>query len=137
MSAPGATRWLVKVRSDLDSAFNCTYGPRPTLGDAAYHVQQAAEKLLKAVLVAEAINPPLTHNLATLVRALPDEHPVASALAAFVRFTPYATQFRYPTDSDPEALPTTDELSGWIEEVTDALEQFERHLESLVPRATP
>ena len=44
-----ARRWLAFVEEDIDVAIAAARLPR--LGASAYHVQQAAEKLLKALLV--------------------------------------------------------------------------------------
>ncbi len=130
MSAPAVARWLEKARSGLDSAYNCAFGPRPTLDDAAYHLQQAAEKLVKAALVAEGIHPPYSHNIAMLVRMLPAAHPCRASMDGLVRFAPYATVFRYPTDADPEPVPTPEQIDIWIDEVTAILEEFGSYLES-------
>ncbi len=61
-----------------------------------FHAQQAAEKLLKAVLAARGVDYPKTHNLRVLIEllattgvALPDY------LNDIVRLTPFGTTFRY------------------------------------------
>jgi len=44
-----ARRWLAIVEEDIDVAIAAARLPRP--GASAYHAQQAAEKLVKALLV--------------------------------------------------------------------------------------
>lgn len=51
MASSGPPDWLAVVDDDLRQVTNNLHGPMPSLGGAAYHCQQAAEKLVKAVLV--------------------------------------------------------------------------------------
>lgn len=53
---------------------NNLHGPMPSLSGAAYHCQQAAGKLVKAVLVGAGIAFPKTHDIAALVGLLPNGH---------------------------------------------------------------
>lgn len=46
----------------------------PSLSGAAYHCQQAAEKLVKALLAQSAIVFPKSHDIAALVALLPPDH---------------------------------------------------------------
>ncbi len=60
-----------------------------------FHVQQAAEKALKALLALLGRRYPLTHNLYDLF-ALVDEEGVATGFyRPLSSFTPYAVEFRY------------------------------------------
>lgn len=85
---------------------------------AAFNIEQAAEKLLKAVLTAEGIRFPTSHHqLGALAALLPEDHLWRADLMAFDDFTSYATAVRYPTPggglpSDPDDA----ELQrGWSE----------------------
>ena len=49
-----AAGWIASADSDLDAVRRCLAEP-PNLSAAAYHPQQAVEKLIKAVLVALGI----------------------------------------------------------------------------------
>ena len=62
-----ADRWLVIVRDDIDVAMAAINLPRPRAGAAAYHLQQAAEKLLKAMLILSGRAFRRTHDLDDLV----------------------------------------------------------------------
>lgn len=72
---------------------------------AAYHLQQAAEKLVKALRVHHELRPTASHDIGELVEGnefnklegLPTDDPWRSRLLAFDRLTAYATTFRYPS----------------------------------------
>src|SRR5271167_2195253 len=106
-----ALLWLAKADADIFGARTLLDGGQPDL--AAFHVQQALEKALKALLVAAARDVRRSHDidlLATLVRAhWPDLLPSPFALAAIGQW--YVTT-RYP---DPDAVSPT------IAEVGEAL----------------
>lgn len=60
--------WLEFAAMDLDSA-QFLLGMRPVPVEIiCYHCEQAAEKLLKAVLVAVDVEPPKTHDLIQLCK---------------------------------------------------------------------
>jgi len=59
--------WLAVVDDDLRQVANNLGGPMPSLSGAAYHCQQAAEKLTKALLVEAEIVFPKTDDIAALV----------------------------------------------------------------------
>jgi HEPN domain-containing protein len=74
-----------------------------------FHCQQAAEKLLKALLSLAGIGYPRTHNLRLLMDLLADSgQPLPSDLAELDVLTPYGTLFRY------EDLPAEVELNREI-----------------------
>ena len=67
-------------------------------GHAAFSVQQAAEKLIKAVLEAAGIDyPRVSHQLDDLLHRVPAENPFRADLLPLVRLTAAATRYRYPT----------------------------------------
>ncbi len=69
-----------------------------------FHLQQAAEKLLKAWLALLGETYPLTHDLELLFNLLQKRGVVASDFAGLTEYTPYAVQFRYEaigTDATP------------------------------------
>lgn len=97
MAAEAARAWLAAAEDDLRAVTDCLHGPEPTPTAAAYHCQQAAEKLVKAVLVSADIHPPKSHDIGGLVDRLGDAHPLHATLAPLARFAPYAWLFRYPS----------------------------------------
>ena len=65
---PVVAGYLAAVAEDLDAARRLIV-PSPNRL-AAYHLQQAAEKLVKAVLVQRRIHPGIEHRIDVLVRML-------------------------------------------------------------------
>jgi HEPN domain-containing protein len=63
---------------------------------AAYHCQQASEKLVKAILLARNIESGVEHRLDVLVEKIPESDPWKTVLRPLDIYTPYATTFRYP-----------------------------------------
>lgn len=67
-----------------------------------FHVQQAAEKALKAWIAALGQEYPLTHNLATLVSVLQGHGVEVEALWDLVEYNPFGVQFRYQALDEAE-----------------------------------
>jgi HEPN domain-containing protein len=63
---------------------------------AANHVQQAAEKYLKALLVERGVAPRKTHDLEQLIALIPGTSPDSFILAAAAMTSSYAWVTRYP-----------------------------------------
>jgi len=85
--------FLVLAEADLDAAEVLA---RVGNHYAAYHVQQAIEKVLKAMLLTRGVEAGVEHRLELLADRLP-EGDIWHALAQpWLRYTPYATTFRYP-----------------------------------------
>jgi len=81
MVSEAAAAWLAVVDDDLRQVVSNLHGPLPSLAGAAYHCQQAAEKLVKAALVEARTVFPKTHDIGALVGLLPDSHPLKNQLA--------------------------------------------------------
>jgi len=94
---------------------------------AAFHAQQAAEKALKAWLVAAGDDdPPPTHNLLRLARRLSRFGVAALATAPLRLLTPLAVAPRYDTDrvSDDtarEAVAEATDLCGTADQAVDLI----------------
>lgn len=94
-----AKAWMVKAKGDLAVARLLIEGIEPHLDSGVYHCQQAAEKLLKALLTLDENLFPKSHNLRILLDLALPRHPELSTLIdACLVLTPYATEFRYPGD---------------------------------------
>ena len=76
-----ARLWLAKADEDLGAVRLCLDGRPPFLGVAAYHCQQAAEKLVKAVMVSADMHPPKSLDIGGLLDRLGDTHPLRAVLA--------------------------------------------------------
>ena len=104
---------------------------------AAFNIEQAAEKLLKAVLRTEEISFSSNHHqLGALAALLPESHIWRADLATFDGFTCYATAVRYPTGSGrmPEEPDATELRQGFdhVSALIDEIEDWCR--ENSVPR---
>ena len=103
---------------------------RSMTGDApvesfGFHVQQAAEKALKAWLALLGEEYPLTHSIETLLDLLADRGAAVEPFRDLVEFTPYAVEFRYAgVDPDAESI----DREGALALVQALLEQVERQL---------
>jgi HEPN domain-containing protein len=128
MSVPIVHEWLYQVERDLMSAGNCAHAPQPTLDRAAFFIQQAAEKLVKAILIAHGIEPRWTHDIAELARCVPGDYPGQRHLSGLHRFTDFVVVFRYPSEQGEDAYPTADEVDAWIAEIEAAKTDFVRWL---------
>ena len=69
-----------------------------------FHVQQAAEKALKAWLALMGEKYPLTHSIETLLNLLDERGAAVESFRDLVEYTPYAVEFRY-AGVDPDAEP--------------------------------
>lgn len=99
MSGPDAPalEWLAYARADLDTARLVVESGGVPGGPAAYLCQQAAEKLLKAVLVHHGTRPERTHDLGRLARAVLAREPGLRASAEpVIPLTSWAVETRYP-----------------------------------------
>jgi HEPN domain-containing protein len=118
-----AARWLAYAESDLAVAHGVDR-PGVILETLCFHAQQAAEKAIKAVLVAEGADPPRTHDLAVLLAAVPLSVPIGLDRANVVALTAYAVASRYPGDEEPvaadehaKALAVAASVVAWAQDV--------------------
>ncbi len=96
---------------------------------AAYHLQQAAEKIVKALLVREGVDPGRIHQVGRLARELPSTHPLQKPLLEIDRLTVYGTAMRYPQASGhvPKS-PSASQLSKDLKTVSALFAAACRHL---------
>lgn len=116
MAADLVSGWLAVVDDDLRQVVNNLKGPMPSPSGAAYHCQQAAEKLVKAVLAKEGLAFPKTHDIAALVGLLPDGHQLKARLQGLAKLTPYGVAYRYPAEDEWE-LPAAETIDTWRREI--------------------
>lgn len=111
-------------KADQDMTVLEKWQQDPDIADEilGFHAQQAAEKMLKAVLAYQGIESPLTHRLTDLID-LGKEHNIALPdRLEDVRFlTPFAVEFRYDLyeeDEEPvdfeEVFALLAELRKWV-----------------------
>ena len=126
--------WLEKVAEDLKTVRNCLYGPEPIVATATYHCQQAAEKLVKAVLVHARVHPPKTHDIEKLLKLIDPTHPLADRLRPIAALTPYAWLFRYPAMDPMDATigePSVDQVAAWHDQIAGLKTDFESWMQEL------
>lgn len=112
--------------ADLDAAQLLAQGQNRY---AAYHVQQAVEKLIKAVILASGREAGTEHRLDVLMARLDPNDVWRHRLDPFVAYTPYATTFRYPTPGGriPDA-PPMGEITRDIQELRPILDEMRAKL---------
>ena len=116
----GNLLWL--ANDDLDDARDLQ---RRGKRNAAYHIEQAAEKTLKAVLVSEGIPSGTGHQLEVLASQIPDENPFKPRLLDIDELTAFATTYRYVTGGGRiPAPPDPAEMTRWIAEVDTLIQEI-------------
>ena len=98
MSNPDDPRtWVAKAESDLLNIRNNLNAEQVPWDTVCFHAQQAAEKMLKAVLVSRGQAVTRTHDLmALLAEAVAAGAPLESLEPDCRLLTPYAVMLRYP-----------------------------------------
>ena len=105
---------------DLDAARRLIADPPNR--HAAFHLQQAAEKLVKAVGLHRGVPITVEHSIEVLVTDLPDGDPWRAKLAILEPLSGYATSFRYPSPTGKRKDgPTPDEVNGWIQTIGELI----------------
>lgn len=94
--------WLRRARSNLARA---TAGPKSRdilYEDLCFDAQQAAEKAIKAVLVARQVEFPKTHSIGDLLAILQEDGlKIPLNLRKATILTDYAVEARYPGTMEP------------------------------------
>ena len=116
---------LLLAKADQDEQAARNLAANPAMGDeiVGFHLQQAAEKCLKALLTARGIPYRRSHDLLELMDLL-ISHGVAvpKTVEAIQDLTPFAVDYRYEAfgaSGDPplardQALALIAELRGWV-----------------------
>jgi HEPN domain-containing protein len=105
-------RWLAVAEDDRRVAVACMAMDPPSCASAAFHCQQAVEKLLKGFLVLAGKRSRKTHSLARLGAAAQGSFPdIAELMATAETWSDWLAAYRYPSEQGPEpAEPSEDEL---------------------------
>jgi len=118
-----AKQWLFKALNDLLNADNNLKSEVVPFDTVCFHCQQAAEKLLKAYLVGNGEQYPLTHDLLLILeKILPINCEVDVLRDSCAILTPYAVEIRYPDDwympsekDAKEAREAANKVLSWLE----------------------
>ncbi|MGI8510887.1 MAG: HEPN domain-containing protein [Gemmatimonadaceae bacterium] len=91
------TAWIAKAEEDFLAADNNVRAEQVPWAIVCFHAQQAAEKYLKAALIAHEVRAPYTHDLTELLTRLADRDATLSSLADDANLlSVYAVDVRYP-----------------------------------------
>jgi HEPN domain-containing protein len=114
-------RWLGVAERDRQAVLLCLGAAPPLPGIAAFHCQQATEKLLKGFHVLAGKRFRKTHSLEDLGAAAQASFPDIADLVAAVRaWSSWVGVFRYPSsDGAAEPEPDDDELRRAIEVIDE------------------
>ena len=112
-----AARWLAVAREDVRVARACLSLDPPAEGVSAYHCQQAAEKLIKGLLVVASTPFRKTHDMDELTDLANLSYPECRDLLDAVRaLTVWGFAYRYPgTEDIPEPVPGEADLRRTID----------------------
>ena len=95
--------------------------------NAVYLCEQAAEKVIRAVLTSEGTHAGNKHQLDDMVRAVPDTNPMKPLLNAIEHLAAFATAYRYPSpEGKIKATPSAADLAKYIGDVEAALSEAVR-----------
>ncbi len=90
---------------------------------SSFHCQQAAEKALKALLIALGRQPPKTHSIEHLLNLIEKEGISVGEVWEAARLTDYAVEARYPDFEEPvteneaeKALHLAKAVLKWVKE---------------------
>lgn len=107
------------AKQDLDDALRLS---SPYSRNAIYHCEQAAEKVIRAVLTSEGKHGGIGHQLADMVNLIPDVNPIKTQLRDLQALSVYATAYRYitPAGRIPNP-PSPTEFAAFAQKVEAAL----------------
>ena len=126
-----AGRWPTVAAADMRVMRMCLDAATPEAGVAAYMCQQAAEKLVKGLLVAAGVGFARTHDMARLGDLAAAHYPARrELLAATGRLTAWSSAYRYPGVEEPVEPSQT-----VLREALATVEQIVVHLQALVVSA--
>jgi len=114
--AAEVARWFMIADQDIAAARICLEGNLPAI--AAYHCQQAIEKIAKGLLVTVAVPFPKTHDLAALGSLVGPHFPaLAPAFAALAPVTVWGAAYRYPPEEEAAAAPPPADVAARLREI--------------------
>jgi len=124
-----AARWLVFVDEDLRVAEILVAVSPPALRTAAFHCQQAAEKMAKALLIAFSAEVPRIHDVSELAALVADVEPAfGKAVAELGDLTGWYLAVRYADSAEAAAVSDSD-----IRSMLGNLRGLRAHIASLAP----
>jgi len=109
--------YLDDVDLELDAAKRLVVDPPNRF--AAFHLEQAAEKLVKGVRLAYGLRVTADHNIEAQIDELPADDAWRTKLRVLEPLAAYATTYRYPSPTGKrKSGPANDEVLVWIDTIT-------------------
>ena len=124
--SPEVIRWLDMAKQDEAVAEHLLESFRPVPVEIiCYHCQQAAEKAIKALLIAQGVDSiPRSHDLSFLLNGLVKPEVIPERVYEDAdRLTPYGVAVRYPNDLELEerharqAMEAAREVLNWAKSI--------------------
>ncbi len=116
-------RWLQKAKNDMKIALDELETEGPVLDMVGFHLQQFAEKYLKAYLIYSGRNPSKTHSISYLLDQCIENDPVFKIFldTRLLELDEFALEIRYEggDDIDPD----------FIKEIIETLKELKRTVE--------
>lgn len=121
-------QWAAKAQNDLLNADNNLKADNIPFDTVCFHCQQAAEKFLKAYLVAKGKPYPVSHDLLLILeKILPIDSGAETLRDDLALLMPYAVEIRYPDDW---FMPTEEDTK----EAREAVEHVRIWIQNALPR---
>jgi HEPN domain-containing protein len=115
-----AAEWLARAETDREAVRVCIAAGAALRPVAAFHAQQAAEKLMKGFLVLANTDFRKTHNLYALGETVAGRFPeLESELAAMADWTAWGIAYRYPAESVEAPEPTEAKLDAALRAIDE------------------
>ena len=120
--------WLKRSNSNLARAEAGKVSSEVLYEDLCFDIQQAVEKVFKALCIKEGIDFPRTHNIEFLIEKLEKKGvKIPENIKKAKMLTEYAVETRYPGDYDPveedeykEMLKIGQDVIKWIKKVINS-----------------
>lgn len=126
-----ALRWLVFVDEDIGAIGALVASSPPAVRSAAFHCQQAVEKMAKAVIVAFGAAAPKIHDVEELSFLVEDFDPgLGQAIRNLANLTSWYIAVRYP-DIEVESLPSLRDVAT----ILTGLRNLRRQVDTLAPKS--
>lgn len=114
------SRFIAAYLDDVDLELDATKRliAEPPNRFAAFHLQQAAEKLIKAIQLVRGLRMTKDHDLELLIHELPRDDAWRTKLAVLEPLSSYATTYCYPSPIGRRKTgPSSDEVLVWIKTI--------------------
>jgi len=123
---PYSRELLLVAQGDLEAARALEQSRVSRKENILFHVQQALEKALKAVICAHELDVPLSHDLHELAQAFPGREQIPRVETIY-DLTQFATIRRY---EEGVAVITDDEIKAAIQTAKEILDWVEQNIKS-------